>query len=329
MKREENYLKKELYNLVKENSKIFEFIQSGSLDGIWYWDLENIENEWMSPRLWETLGFDPKEKKHLTSEWQDLIHPEDLKTALNNFEKHCKDPNHLYDQIVRYKHKNGSTVWIRCRGIVIRDENFKPIRMLGAHTDITQIKKLQLELEKQNKELLKKQKEIEELNKELEKEATIDVLTALLNRRAINRILEFEKNKSYRSITTFTILIIDINSFKKINDSYGHLAGDEVLINFSRNLKSILRRQDVVSRWGGDEFLVLLPETNENQARVVVAKINDESKNWTLKHRGENISYSISIGIAEYLKDEEIDDLIKRGDQSLYKEKALFHQNDE
>jgi len=325
----ENYLKKELYNLVKRDSKIFEFIQSGSLDGIWYWDLENIENEWMSPRFWEVLGFDSKEKKHSPCEWQGIINPEDLKVALNNFEKHCQDPNHPYDQIVRYKHKNGSTVWIRCRGIAIRDENGKPIRMLGAHTDITQIKNLQHELEEQNRELLKKQKEIEELNRQLEKEATIDVLTGLLNRRAINRILEFEKSKTYRSQSNFTVLIIDINSFKKINDTYGHLAGDDVLINFSRNLKSILRRQDVVSRWGGDEFLVLLPETNENQARTVVAKINDEVKNWTVKYREKNINYSISIGVSEYLKEEEIDDLIKRGDKDLYKEKAFFHQRNE
>lgn len=70
---QENYLKLELYNLIQTNSDLFEFIQSGSLDGIWYWDLENIENEWMSPKFWETLGYDPAEKKHLSSEWQDII----------------------------------------------------------------------------------------------------------------------------------------------------------------------------------------------------------------------------------------------------------------
>lgn len=136
----ENYLKIELYNLVKTDAKIFDFIESGSLDGIWYWDIENTENEWMSPRFWEVLGYDPACKKHLSSEWQDIIFQEDLKVALENFKKHCEDPNHPYDQIVRYSHKNGSTVWIRCRGIAIRDENGKPIRMLGAHTDVTKIK---------------------------------------------------------------------------------------------------------------------------------------------------------------------------------------------
>ncbi|MCG8685257.1 MAG: PAS domain S-box protein [Desulfobacterales bacterium] len=132
-----HYLKKELYELVKNDHSIFDFLQSGSLDGIWYWDLESPENEWMSPQFWTTLGYDPKKRQHLASEWQDLINPEDLQTALYNFEKHCENHNHPYDQIVRYCHKNGSTVWVRCRGIVIRDNTGKPIRMLGAHTDIT------------------------------------------------------------------------------------------------------------------------------------------------------------------------------------------------
>lgn len=137
MNSEIHYLKKELYDLIQKDPAIFEFLQSGSLDGIWYWDLENQENEWMSPRFWTTLGYDPKGKKHLASEWQDLIHPEDLLVAIENFKKHCSDSNHPYDQVVRYLHKDGSTVWVRCRGIAIRDKTGKPIRMLGAHTDLT------------------------------------------------------------------------------------------------------------------------------------------------------------------------------------------------
>lgn len=142
----DNYLKTELYHLMKHDLSIFEFIQSGSLDGIWYWDLENLENEWMSPKFWETLGYNPDEKKHLASEWQDIIFQEDLGLAVENFNKHCADPESPYDQIVRYKHKNGSTVWIRCRGLAIRDENGKAIRMLGAHSDISDLKNTELEI---------------------------------------------------------------------------------------------------------------------------------------------------------------------------------------
>ena len=142
----ENYLKKELYEQVRNDPAIFEFFQSGSLDGIWYWDIEHPEHEWMSPQFWQTLGYDFREKKHLASEWQNLIDKEDLQTALDNFYKHCEDPSHPYDQIVRYRHKDGSTVWVRCRGMAVRDENGKPVRMLGAHTNLTELKRAENEL---------------------------------------------------------------------------------------------------------------------------------------------------------------------------------------
>lgn len=146
MTTDEHYLKNELYHLVKNDSMIFDFIQHGSLDGIWYWDLEKPEHEWMSPRFWEIFGYDPQEMKHFASEWQDLIDPDDLKEAVTNLTEHCKNPNHKYDQIVRYRHKSGSTVWVRCRGIAIRNAQGKPVRMLGAHTDLTSLKQTELEL---------------------------------------------------------------------------------------------------------------------------------------------------------------------------------------
>lgn len=140
---DEHYLKRELYTLIKQDNSIFDFLIEGSLDGLWYWDLESPEHEWMSPNFWQTLGFDHTQRKHLASEWQNLIHPQDLKDALDNFNKHCVDSNHPYDQIVRYSHKNGSIVWVRCRGLVIRDELGKPIRMIGAHTDMTELMQIQ------------------------------------------------------------------------------------------------------------------------------------------------------------------------------------------
>jgi PAS domain S-box-containing protein len=139
MPTQKNYLEKELYELVKHDSRLFDFIQAGSLDGIWYWDLENPEHEWMSDRFWETLGYEPSTKKHLAAEWQEIINQDDLAVATDNFNKHLADPDHPYDQLVRYTHKDGSTVHIRCRGLAIRDENGKPIRMLGAHTNMTEV----------------------------------------------------------------------------------------------------------------------------------------------------------------------------------------------
>ncbi len=141
-----NYLKKELYELIKTDESIFDFIQESSLDGLWYWDLEKPEEEWMNPKFWTVLGYDPEEMPHKSTAWQNIINQDDLKLANENFNRHCENPDHPYDQIVRYTHKNGSTVWIRCRGMAIRDKNGKPVRLLGAHTDISDIKRQEVEL---------------------------------------------------------------------------------------------------------------------------------------------------------------------------------------
>lgn len=137
----ESYLKTELYDLIKKEDTIFDFIQESSLDGLWYWDLEHPENEWMNARFWKTLGYDPDEMPHSSSSWQNIINQDDLKVAFDNFTKHLENPNHPYDQVVRYTHKDGSIVWIQCRGMAIRNKEGKPIRMLGAHHNITELKK--------------------------------------------------------------------------------------------------------------------------------------------------------------------------------------------
>lgn len=136
----EHYLKAELYGLVQQDQRIFEFLQQGSLDGVWFWDIENPEQEWLSPEFKALFGYQDNEIPNTSEWWQSNIHPNDLQLALDNFEKHLADPSHAYDQIVRYRHKNGSTVWVRCRGLAIRDEQGKPIRMLGCHQDVTALK---------------------------------------------------------------------------------------------------------------------------------------------------------------------------------------------
>ncbi|MBC7416661.1 MAG: PAS domain-containing protein, partial [Pedobacter sp.] len=136
----DNYLKSELYSSIKNDEQIFDFIQENCLDGLWYWDLEKPENEWMNPRFWHTLGYNPNEMPHSPSAWQHIINQNDLKAAIDNFQKHLADENHPYDQIVRYRHKEGYTVWIRCKGKAMRDQQGKPTRMLGVHNDITDFK---------------------------------------------------------------------------------------------------------------------------------------------------------------------------------------------
>ena len=148
-----HYLEQELEELISSSTKTWEFIRSGSLDGVWYWDLENPDQEYMSPEFWHLFGFDPETKKHQVDEWQDLIFAEDLPMVQENLEKHLADPDHPYDQVVRYKTADGSVKWVRCRGMAIRDENGKPTRLLGAHNDITQQMHSEIEAEAISEEL--------------------------------------------------------------------------------------------------------------------------------------------------------------------------------
>ncbi|MCC5944074.1 MAG: PAS domain-containing protein [Bernardetiaceae bacterium] len=139
-----HYLKTELYELLRTDERIFDFIQEAALDGLWYWDLENPENEWMNPKFWQVLGYDPEEMPHLVSAWQSIINPEDLALAYERIQKHLENPDFPYDQIIRYRHKEGHTVWVRCRGMAVRNAEGKPIRMMGAHTDVTEAKEAEL-----------------------------------------------------------------------------------------------------------------------------------------------------------------------------------------
>lgn len=146
---EKNYLEAEFYDQLNEGHDAFRFLLDAALDGIWYWDLEHPENEWMSPRFWSCLGYDPEEMPHKSSAWQDIIFKEDLQLAQANFEKHVTDPTHPYDQIVRYRHKTGRTIWVQCKGIAIRNAEGKATRMLGIHIDRTD-QKIKEELSKAN-----------------------------------------------------------------------------------------------------------------------------------------------------------------------------------
>ncbi len=153
-----HYLEEELYKLLKKDESIFDFIQNGILDGLWYWDLENPEIGWINSRFWEMLGYEPKDMPQISRLWQEVIFQEDLKIATDNFNKHIADSTYPYDQVLRYKHKNGSTVRVRCRGMAIRNEKGEAYRMFGAHQDVTSIKETEI--------LLKEEKTIAQISEE-------------------------------------------------------------------------------------------------------------------------------------------------------------------
>ena len=158
----EHYLKAELYELLRTDPRVFDWIEGGSLDGIWYWDLTDPGQEWMSPRFKAVFGYEPHEIPDTPDWWKANIHPEDLQTALDNATAHLANAHMPYDQTVRYRHRDGSTVWIRCRGLAIRDESGKPMRFLGAHTNVTNIKRAESDAVDRARELAQQNKRLAE-----------------------------------------------------------------------------------------------------------------------------------------------------------------------
>lgn len=149
-----------------------------------------------------------------------------------------------------------------------------------------------------------------------------DPLTGLYNRRCImekleNEFINYKKNKK-----KFSLIIADIDYFKKINDSFGHDCGDQVLKIVAENLQNVIQKQGFVSRWGGEEFLMLLPETQIQNAFILADKIRKIIKKEIIEYNGIKVSITLTLGVTVNKDYEMIDDTIKRADDALYKGKG-------
>ncbi|MCP4020891.1 MAG: GGDEF domain-containing protein [Desulfobacteraceae bacterium] len=166
------------------------------------------------------------------------------------------------------------------------------------------------------------------LNQELkksQKEAQTDLLTGLINRRGLDLRLEAELKKAFSTKLPFSVIMADIDHFKRVNDTYGHLVGDSLLKGLSNLFKTKLKRGgDVAGRFGGEEFLFLLPATKLGDAKIVANKIKlaVSTKEWNFNDSGIKLSrMTISMGVAMYKTNESLQDFIDRADKALYQAK--------
>lgn len=153
---------------------------------------------------------------------------------------------------------------------------------------------------------------------ELERMAHTDALTLLPNRRSVERTLEREISRSTRSGTSFSVVFFDIDRFKAINDTYGHIRGDYVLKEVGQRLANALRPYDFIGRWGGDEFLLVLPETDRDHAVSAARRL---SATLASKHVPPVGAVTVSGGVAEH-SGEALETLIDRADRALYRAKG-------
>ncbi len=162
----------------------------------------------------------------------------------------------------------------------------------------------------------------------LYRQATRDPLTGLFNRRMLIEQLQNELLRAKRYRHPISIMIFDLDKFKRINDNYGHVAGDDVLRRFAVIVEDSLRTVDKVGRYGGEEFLAVLPETDEAGALEVAERIRSSCHNtMATAADGRKIAFTTSTGIAEYRVGEELNDLINRADQALYAVKVAGRDN--
>lgn len=200
-------------------------------------------------------------------------------------------------------HKQGHRVPVFVRAAPIRDENGEIICAVEVFGD--------------NTPRLESRQRI----KELENIALLDALTALPNRRYLDDQLEARFAEFQRLQMNFGILMLDIDHFKKINDTYGHDVGDDVLKMLSRTMENNSRPYDIVGRWGGEEFLAIVPNADEKILAMVAERYRMLVSQSFIFHQEEPIKVTISIGGTLALKNGSIADMIKRADHNLYRSK--------
>jgi len=167
------------------------------------------------------------------------------------------------------------------------------------------------------------QSELDEAYKALKYEAMQDPLTGIFNRRAIMKLLKKEMARAKRENTTIYIGLCDLDYFKKVNDTYGHHAGDDVLIAFTKLTMEKLRSSDHVGRYGGEEFLIVAPGPESSKPESMFERICEHVRNSIITTEASDVSITVSIGVAKFSGGESFDTLLAASDQALYQAKAL------
>lgn len=166
--------------------------------------------------------------------------------------------------------------------------------------------------------VIKSMDELKKKTKELRKLSTTDALTQIYNRAKLDELIEREISVSKRTNNVFYLIMIDLDFFKEVNDNYGHLIGDEVLIEFSQIIKESIREIDYLGRWGGEEFLIISQNSDEKEVLIWLNRIKDRIEKHVFT---KGIKKTASFGVTKYKKNDTLPSIIKRADDALYESK--------
>jgi diguanylate cyclase (GGDEF)-like protein/PAS domain S-box-containing protein len=276
---------------LRESQQRFALAVQGTNDGVWDWDLRK-ESLYLSPRWKSMLGYGEEEVGGVPDAWFKLVHPEDRERLKNKLEQHRRGQTSQFEDEHRVQDRDGTYRWVLSRGFASRDEAGVAYRMTGAQTDVTDRR-------------------------------SYDPLTGLPNRALFVERLERAMGRAVASNHRFAVLFLDLDRFKFVNDSLGHLSGDRLLVTFARRLESCVRPGDMVARFGGDEFAILIDGILGPHDAATVAERIQRSLTQPMDLGGHELYTSASIGIALSTTDvREGDDLLRDADTAMYRAKS-------
>ena len=287
---------------LKESEERYALAARGSNDGLWDWNLStNVVH--FSPRWKAMLGYQEAQVGDRPEEWFERIHDADRERVKQEIAAHQKGLTPHFESEHRVLHKDGSFRWMLSRGVAVHDTSGNPLRMAGSQTDITEGK-------------------------------VSDPLTGLPNRLLfIDRVGRLVKHMKRRKDHLFAVLFLDLDGFKMINDSMGHLIGDQLLLGVANRLEKCLRSTDTVARLGeaftvarlgGDEFTVLLDDIKDpgDAKRAADRMMKALASPFILG--GKEVFTSVSIGIALSTSAyEQPEEMLRDADTAMYRAKAL------
>lgn len=252
------------------------FALNEAADGLWDWDIARAEI-FFSPQLQRMLGYGPDEMQPVLSTWKDAIHPDDAERVLAALQEHLAGRQGRFEAEYRLRNRNGVYLWVHDIGRVCeRDAQGQPSRAVGMVQDVTARKQLE---------------------ERLQGLASNDYLTGVPNRRHGMAYLESQLARADRQGQPVGLAVIDVDHFKTVNDRHGHATGDAVLNQVAQALVKVCRRGDMVCRWGGEEFVVIAPDTTAGQMLRLGEKARDAIRS-AFAAAPDLPAVTISVGVA-------------------------------
>jgi diguanylate cyclase (GGDEF)-like protein/PAS domain S-box-containing protein len=274
----------------------------GANDGLWDWDVR-ADRLFFSPRWKAMLGYEQDDVGDAPGEWLGRVHADDRASLTQALDAHLTGASRHFEHEHRVQHRDESYRWMLARGIAVRDATGRATRVVGSQTDVT---------------------ERHVAVSRLQHDALHDALTGLPNRVLFLDRLDQALRRARRneSDACAAVLFLDLDRFKLVNDSLGHLAGDRLLIAVARRLEAALRPTDTVARLGGDEFTVLLTDVVDACGAILVAERIHHALREPFQLGGRELFVDASIGIALAGTDALPEDVLRDADVAMYRAKA-------